>query len=108
MANSDLVLKILPLIDDLEKAFESAAEDLKKTPWFEGLALIVKKMESLFEEAGVEEIKAVGEKFDPNYHQAVLHEEVEGEDADTVVHVLQKGYKMHGRVIRPAMVKVAK
>jgi len=103
-----LLLKLLPAIDDLHKAVENVTPEIKQTPWFDGLLLVNKKMDKSLEESGLDEIPAVGEKFDPQFHEAVMHEEVEGAEPDTNVAVLQKGYVLNGRVIRPAMVKVAK
>jgi len=108
MANQDLLLKLLPLIDDLHKAIENTTEEIVKTSWFEGMLMIVRKMEKTLQDVGVEEIEAIGKPFDPRLHEAVMHEEVDGVTSDSITGVLQKGYMLNGRIIRPAMVKVAK
>lgn len=108
MANQDLLLKLLPAIDDLHKALENVTPEIKESSWFDGLLLVNKKLDKSLEESGLDEIPAQGQKFDPQFHEAVMHEEVEGAEPDTNVSVLQKGYVLNGRVIRPSMVKVAK
>lgn len=104
-ANSALVLNLLPILDDLERALDNVSGKLAGMTWVEGVELIYRKLKAILEASGLSEIKAVGEKFDPNLHEAVL--EVEGEEG-TVIEELQKGYKLHDRVMRPTMVKVGR
>ena len=102
-ALSDTVAEILPIIDNLERA--SLYEDGEKVK--EGLLLTAKSTISIFEKLGIEEFGAVGETFDPNIHNAVLHGEDETKAEGEIVEVFQKGYKKGKRVIRFAMVKTA-
>jgi molecular chaperone GrpE len=105
LANAALVINILPLIDDLERALENVDARLAGLTWLDGIRLIHRKFQALLEMNGVTEIAADGEVFDPNVHEAVMFGE--GEDGK-VTNVIQKGYKLGGRVIRPAMVVVGK
>jgi len=107
LSNATLILEILPALDDLDKALGTVTPDIRKTPWFEGIALIRKKMSDSLNKAGLEEIDAKGKKFDPKYHEAVLQEPSETTPSGNNIEVLQKGYMLQGRVIRAAMVKVA-
>jgi molecular chaperone GrpE len=104
-ANAVLVLNLLPVLDDLERALDNISEKLSKLTWVDGIVLIYRKLKSTLEANGLSEIKALGETFDPNYHEAALYDE--GEEGK-VIEELQKGYMLHDRVLRPAMVKVGK
>ena len=102
LAKSDVVTSMLPVIDNFDRA-EKVIEDSTVA---EGVKLIHKQFDDFLNKIGVEEIPAEGLEFDPNFHSAVFHEDVEGEPENTVSEVLQKGYKLGERVIRHAMVKV--
>lgn len=104
-ANSTLILNLLPVLDDLERALDSISEKLAGLTWVDGIVLIYRKLKAMLEAYGLSEIKAVGEPFDPNLHEAVLYGQ--GEQGK-VIEELQKGYKLHDRVLRPTMVKVGK
>jgi molecular chaperone GrpE len=101
--NSMLLLALLPVLDDLQRALDSIPEDIKDMPWVEGIRLIERKFNNCLESQGVKIIKTEGEAFDPNIHEAALH--VDGEDG-IIIDELQKGYRLYDRVIRPAMVTV--
>ena len=101
----DTVEKLLPVIDNFERAV-AATED-KESSTYKGIEMILKQMIDVMTAMGVEEIPAEGEPFDPNVHAAVMHIEDESCDDNVVVEVFQKGYKHGDKVIRPAMVKVA-
>jgi molecular chaperone GrpE len=103
--NVSLIINLLPVIDDFERAFGSLDANLAGLSWFDGIILIYRKLQQLLENAGVRPIEADGEAFDPRLHEAVAH--VDG-DEGKVVSVVQRGYKMHDRVLRPAMVVVGK
>jgi len=105
LATAALVINILPLLDDLERALQSVDIRLAGLTWVDGIRLIYRKFQALMEAAGVSEIKAEGETFDPNLHEAVMYGE--GEEGKVVSEV-QKGYRLGDRVIRPAMVVVGK
>jgi len=104
-ANSALILSLLPVLDDLERALDNVSEKLAGLTWVDGIVLIYRKLKAILEGHGLTEIKALGEPFDPNLHEAVLYGE--GEDGK-VIEELQKGYKLRDRVLRPALVKVGK
>lgn len=106
-ASAGLILKLLPVLDDFERAIANIPPEVAETSWWGGTQLIAHKLRTILESEGVAEIAALGEDFDPNFHEAVLYEEAEGQDGK-VVAVLQKGYKIHDRVLRPTMVKVGK
>ncbi|MDD4923570.1 MAG: nucleotide exchange factor GrpE [Dehalococcoidales bacterium] len=101
--NSMLLLALLPVLDDLQRALDSVPEEINNIPWVEGIRLIERKFNNCLESQGVKVIKTEGEAFDPNIHEAALH--VDGEDG-IIIDELQKGYKLYDRVIRPAMVTV--
>jgi len=104
-ASTSLVLNLLPIVDDFERAFGSLDEHIAGMTWFDGVHLIYRKLIALLESAGVQPIKAEGETFDPSIHEAVAH--AEGEE-NKVISEVQRGYKLHDRVLRPAMVVVGK
>ncbi len=99
-----VVAAMLPVMDNLERALNAAkAED----PLYEGVKMTLKQFEDAFKNIGVEEIKAVGEKFDPKFHNAVMHIEDENFGENEIAEEFQKGYKLGDRIIRYSMVKVA-
>ncbi|WP_243141123.1 nucleotide exchange factor GrpE [Alkaliphilus pronyensis] len=106
-ANEKIAVDLLNIIDNLERAVSSADENQKDTSLFKGIELVIKQMKETLKKHGIEEIEALNRPFDMNLHHAVAQEESEAE-ADTVVEVFQKGYIINNRVLRPAMVKVAK
>ncbi len=105
LANAALMLNLLPVLDDLERALDNVSEKLRKLTWVDGIVLIYRKLKATLEANGLSEIKALGETFDPNFHEAALYDD--GEEGK-VIEELQKGYMLHDRVLRPAMVKVGK
>lgn len=105
LANAALVLSLLPILDDLERALDNVTDRLRGMTWVDGIELIYRKFKATLEGQGLSEIRAVGETFDPNYHEAVL--EVDGEEGK-VIEEIQKGYKLYDRVLRPTMVTVGR
>jgi molecular chaperone GrpE len=103
LAGAALIINLLPLVDDLERALENVDARLAGLTWVDGIRLIYRKFQSLLELNGVTEIEADGLDFDPTEHEAVMFGE--GEEGK-VISVVQKGFKLGGRVIRPAMVVV--
>jgi len=102
----NLLLKLLPTLDDFHRAIEAVPEDARDQ-WFEGMELILRKLERFLSDEGVTEIDALGKPFDPAYHEAVGVDQDTDAESGTITQVLQRGY-MHGeRVLRPAMVRVA-
>ncbi len=102
-SNANLVVNLLPVLDDLERALSSVPEDLAEVSWVDGIALIERKLRGTLESMGLSTIEAVGEPFDPNVHEAVM--QAKGEEG-IVVQELEKGYKFHDRIIRPTKVVV--
>ncbi len=101
----DLIRKFLPILDDLERAMqERPAED----PWSEGIDLIRRKLQTILDAEGLKRMEAEGEVFDPNYHEAISTEPVDGMESGRIVAVVQNGYMLGDRVIRPAQVRVAR
>jgi molecular chaperone GrpE len=107
-ANAAFITKLLPILDDFERAFYTLPSSLLGLTWIEGILLIHRKLQAIFEGEGVKEIETEGKKFDPLFHQAVTYEEKEGFDDGQIIGEVQKGYKLHDRVLRPALVRVAK
>ena len=103
-ANEKIVMQLLDVIDNFERAL-AAGNDGDK--FLEGMEMILKQLLSVLERAGVSEIKCLGEDFDPNFHNAVMTEDSTEYESGKVTEVLQKGYILNSRVVRPAMVKVA-
>ena len=101
----DTVEKLLPVIDNFERAVEAA--DDKEDPMYKGVEMILKQFMEILENLGVKESPSKGEPFDPNVHSAVMHVDDESCDENVVVEVFQKGYTLGDKVIRPSMVKVA-
>ena len=104
-ANEDIVKSLLEVIDNFERALDASQDDGSK--FREGMEMIFKQLMGALEKAGVSEIKALGEEFDPNFHNAVMMEETDEYESNKVSGVMQKGYTLNSRVIRPSMVKVA-
>ncbi|MBL1226206.1 nucleotide exchange factor GrpE [Enterococcus sp. BWR-S5] len=106
--SQDLGKKILPAMDNLERAMAIEVDDEQGASLKKGISMVHESLLNALKEEGIEEIPAVGEPFDPNLHQAVQTVPAgEGVAADTIVEVLQKGYKLQDRVLRASMVVVA-
>jgi len=102
----DIVLKLLPVLDDFYRAVEAVPEN-QRDSWYEGIVLILRKLERFLEEQGVTEIPALGARFDPKFHEVVGVDDSANAEPETVTEVLQRGYQQNGRVLRPALVRVA-
>ena len=102
--NEKLVSDLLPVLDNMERALTAAPEGDK---FAEGMELIYKQMVDVLKKNKVEEIEAEGKFFDPNLHNAVMRQAKEGAESDTIITVLQKGYTLNGKVVRPSTVIVA-
>jgi molecular chaperone GrpE len=100
----DIIKKVLPALDDLERALQNRpAEDA----WASGIELITRKLQNILDAEGVKRIAAEGVAFDPNFHEAISHEPNENVESGNVIAVVQNGYMLGERVIRPALVRVA-
>lgn len=108
MSNAHLIGKLLPVLDDLERAMQTLPLGLERLTWIEGIFLIKRKLEVVLESEGVKPIEAEGQMFDPLYHEAVTYEEVEGYEDGKIIGEVQRGYMLGDRVIRPALVRVAR
>ncbi len=100
-----LIGRLLSVLDDLDRALENAPD--VPEPWLEGVRLVERKLRGVLESEGVTAIEAVGLPFDPNVHEAVVHEETADHPDNQVIGELQRGYRLHDRVIRPSLVRVA-
>ncbi len=107
-ANSVLIARLLPVLDDFDRAFHTVPDELRDLTWVDGIQLISRKLRAVLDAEGLKPIEAVGKAFDPNFHEAVIHEETDKAEEGTVTGELQKGYMLGDRVLRPTMVKVAK
>ena len=107
-ANKMLIARLLPVLDDLDRAFQTLPDNLRDLTWIDGIMLIARKMHAILEAEGLTAIDAEGKTFDPNFHEAVIHEESDKHEEGAVIAELQKGYKLHDTVLRPTLVKVAK
>lgn len=103
----DIIERILPVIDNFERGLSSMPEDVKGSSFAEGMEMIYKQLLKNLEEAGVKPIEAVGQPFDPNFHNAVMHVEDESLGENVVALELQKGYMYRDSVVRHSMVQVA-
>lgn len=107
-ANAELLAKLLPVLDDFERALSNLPVELRAMTWLEGVFLIQRKLQLVLEQEGVQPLEVVGQPFDPNLHEAVIHEETNKHPDGQIIAEIQKGYKLGDRVLRPALVKVAK
>ena len=102
-ANASLMLEILPVLDDLERALEHVPAKLASIAWVDGVNLIYRKFKATLEAQGLTQIEALGKPFDPNLHEAVRQDK--GKEGIIIEEIL-KGYQLHDKVIRPTMVVV--
>jgi molecular chaperone GrpE len=100
----DIIKKVLPVLDDLERALQNRPTD---NAWASGIELIARKLQNMLDSEGIKRIEAEGQEFDPNFHEAISHEPADGVKSGFVISVVQNGYMLGDRVIRPALVRVA-
>jgi len=105
-ANEEFILKMFPLIDNLEKAEKHIPQEFKDNDWVKGVLQINSKFRDFLEKEGVKEMKVVGEKFNPEFHESVG--EGEGKEPGVIIEEIEKGYFINGHVLRPAKVKISK
>jgi molecular chaperone GrpE len=103
-AIGSVIKRYLPILDDLERALSTRPADLA---WVDGIELIYRKLQSILEAEGLKRIDAEGKMFDPNFHEAIIQESCDGYESGQVIAVVQNGYTLGDRVIRPAQVRVA-
>jgi molecular chaperone GrpE len=106
-ANADLVSKLLPVLDDYERAIDTVPEAVSQDPWYQGVELVYRKLLSILESLNVKEIEALGIPFDPNFHEALGTEPTDDVESGSVSRVMLKGYQIGDKVVRPSLVYVA-
>ena len=108
-ANESLIRELLPVVDNLERAFDSASLNQEASQSLvKGVHLTISEIQNIFKRFSVKPISSVNKPFDPAFHQAVIQEETDAVDENMVIKELQKGYLIHDRLLRPAMVVVSK
>jgi molecular chaperone GrpE len=107
LANAVLLVKLLDVVDDYDRALATVPKELSHFGWIDGLGLIEAKLRALLDSEGVRPIEALGKLFDPREHEAVIHEETTSAPDGTVIGELQRGYRIRDRVLRPSLVNVA-
>jgi molecular chaperone GrpE len=108
LSNALLISRILPVMDDLERALMALPSSLRNFTWIDGIALIYRKLELVLEAEGMKPIETAGQTFDPHYHEAISYEEAPGYEEGHIIEEVQRGYVLGERVIRPALVRVAR
>lgn len=108
LANATLLRKLLPVADDFERAMATLPANLGQLTWCEGVLLIQHKLGAILESEGVKPIETDGQAFDPRYHEAVTYEQVSGYEEGQIIGEVQRGYTLGERVLRPALVRVAR
>lgn len=106
--NEVLIKELIPVIDNLERAIDHAGKSEDAKGIVEGVQITLNEFLKVLERSGVEQVEAMGKRFDPNYHEALFQEEREDVEPDIVTSELQKGYTLNGRLLRPARVSVSK
>ena len=107
-ANAALLAAFIPIFNNFKLAWRHIPEEQQKLDWVIGFEHIKKQMADFLQDLGIVEIKTVGEKFNPDVHEALVHEQKEGFAPDVVFEEVSAGYTLHGKVLQPAKVKVAK
>ena len=105
-ANAKLLEKLLPVLDNFARAFQSPGESLES--FLDGIKMIESHLETLLAEAGLEKSDVIGQEFDPQFHEAVLTDSSGDHPDNQIIEVMQEGYSLKGRLLRPAMVKVSR
>ena len=106
-AKTDLITRLLEVLDDYDRALGTVPEEVRSQPWVEGMWLVERKLRDILMSEGLEPIETVGKPFDPYVHESIAHVDADAPE-ETVVDEVRKGYRLHDRVIRPALVTVAK
>lgn len=106
-ANARLLTRLLPVLDDFERAFETLPADLRNLTWIQGMGHIYRKLQGVVESEGATPIESVGKPFDPNVHEALMQEPSTDFPEGVIIAEFQRGYTLGDRVLRPGMVKVS-
>lgn len=107
LAREQLILKLLPIVDNFERTLQAAEAEHSYESLIEGVSLTLKSIRDVLEREGLQPIEAVGQEFNPELHEALMRVETDEYPENTVIDELEKGYTLNGKVIRPARVKVA-
>lgn len=107
-ASEDFIIRLLPILDNFDRAIKAAEEIGDFNVLHGGVILILRQLQDLLEKEGVQPIEALGREFDPNVHEAVMREDTDEYPDNAIIEEFQKGYTMGERVVRPSMVKVAR
>ena len=108
LANATLITRLLPIFDDFERAFQTLPRSFLSFTWIDGVALIYRRLQAILEAEGLTLVETEGQSFDPLLHEAVTYEESAEHEEGQILGEVQKGYKLGDRVLRPALVRVAK
>ena len=108
LANSTLIARLLPIFDDFERAFQTLPSNLLSLTWIDGVALIYRRLQAILDGEGLTPMETEGQSFDPLVHEAVTYEESAEHQEGQIIGEVQRGYKLGDRVLRPALVRVAK
>jgi molecular chaperone GrpE len=108
MITTNVIKRFLPIIDDMDRALKNCPTCEEAVAWTDGIELIHRKLQTILESESVVEIEAEGQFFDPQFHEAISHEDSNDLESGKIIEVIQKGYMIGDRVIRPALVRVAR
>jgi molecular chaperone GrpE len=101
--------RVLPAVDDFERAMQTLPEDLNDHPWVNGVLMVQRKLNAALEQSGITPIAtSPGDAFDPNVHEAITHEDSDQFTSEQIIGEVQRGYRLGDRVLRPALVRVAR
>lgn len=104
----NIIKKFIAVQDDMDRAMRNRPDGMENQEWWAGLELITRKLQSILDAEGVKPVAAPNDDFDPNRHEAISHEDCENVESGKIIEVVQQGYAIGDRVIRPAMVRVAR
>jgi molecular chaperone GrpE len=108
-AGAEGLKRVLPAVDDFERAMQTLPDDLKDNPWVNGVAMVQRKLNAALEQSGITPLATnPGDPFDPNVHEAITHEDSDQFGSEQIIGEVQRGYKIGDRVLRPALVRVAR
>ncbi len=108
-AGAEALKRVLPAVDDFERAMQTLPDELKDNPWVNGVSMVQRKLNAALEQSGITPLATnPGDAFDPNLHEAITHEDSDQFDSGQIIGEVQRGYKIGYRVLRPAMVRVAR
>jgi len=108
-AGAEALKRVLPAVDDFERAMQTLPDDLKDNPWINGVAMVQRKLNAALEQSGITPLATnPGDPFDPNVHEAITHEDSDQFGSEQIIGEVQRGYKIGDRVLRPALVRVAR